>query len=65
MPDSATPQNDNWPVVNLRPVGDGRAVMRVLLHVLVRRALISEGIINEGSIAGIDGDADDSRRSAS
>jgi len=62
VPDSA---NDNWPIVNLRRVGDGQAVARTLLRVLVRRALISEGIINDGAIAGIDRDADDSRCQAS
>lgn len=67
MPKSATldPANENWPIVNLRPVGDGRAVTRALLRILVRRALISEGIINDGSVAGIELDADDARRSAS
>ncbi len=58
------PANDNWPIVNLRRVGDGQAVARALLRVLVRRALISEGIINDGSIAGIERDAHDSPRSA-
>jgi hypothetical protein len=57
--------NGNWPVVSLRLVGDGRAVARALLRILVRRALISEGMIHDVSVAGIARDADDSRRSAS
>ncbi len=67
VPDAATlkPASNNWPIVKLRAVGDGRAVSRALLRVLVRRALISEGIINDGSIAGNDHEPDDSRCSAS
>ena len=37
--------NENWPIVKLRPVGESSALARVLVRVLVRRALIVEGII--------------------
>ncbi len=41
----ATPANENWPVVNLRSVGAGASLARTLVRVLVRRALISDGIL--------------------
>lgn len=37
--------NDNLPVVRLTPLGDPKPLARTLLRVLVRRALISEGVI--------------------
>ena len=42
-------KNPNLPIVRLHAVGDGRALARVLVEVLVRRALISEGIIRAGA----------------
>jgi hypothetical protein len=66
VPNSADePANSSWPIVNLQRVGDGRAVERALLRALVRRALISEGIINDGSIARTNARTDDSYLAAS
>ena len=42
------PVNDNWPLVELVPVGDGTALARALVRVLVRRALISAGVFSVG-----------------
>lgn len=42
------PANENWPIVELVPVGDGAALARALVRVLVRRALISEGVFSVG-----------------
>jgi hypothetical protein len=64
VPNSAD-EPASWPIVNLQRVGDGRAVERALLRALVRRALISEGIINDGSIARTDARTDDSCLAAS
>ncbi len=36
--------NANWPTVALVPSGDGRALARALVAVLVRRALMTEGL---------------------
>ncbi len=46
--------NDNWPIVKLRAVGDGRALAKALVQVLVRRALISEGVIPSAEHCEID-----------
>jgi hypothetical protein len=35
----------HWPIVKLQAIGDGEAVTKTLVRVLVRRALISAGII--------------------
>jgi hypothetical protein len=40
--------SSNWPSVRLRHVGDGREVARVLIDILVRRALIAKGVIRGG-----------------
>jgi hypothetical protein len=45
MPVHAGPSNENWPILELRPTGNGAALARMLVRVLVRRALIQEGII--------------------
>lgn len=45
-PTVTAPANENWPIVTLVPVGDGVALARVLVRVLVRRALISEGVFS-------------------
>lgn len=47
VPNSASraPANENWPPVKLRSVGDGLALAKVIVRVLVRRALISDGIL--------------------
>lgn len=37
--------NANWPRVHLHSIGDGRALARAVIEVLVRRALIEEGVI--------------------
>jgi hypothetical protein len=42
-----TPANTNGPKLALKRVGDGRAVYRALAHVIVRRELISMGILND------------------
>jgi len=47
-PPGSAPANDNWPIVELVPVGDGTALARALVRVLVRRALISEGVFPVG-----------------
>lgn len=39
------PANANWPIVELHATGDGAALARVLVRVLVRRALIAEGVL--------------------
>lgn len=53
---NSAPANDNWPVVELVPAGDGTALARALVRVLVRRALISEGAFSVG------GGCDDQQR---
>jgi len=45
-PSRPAPANDNWPIVVLAPAGDGTALARALVRVLVRRALISEGVFS-------------------
>lgn len=47
MPDVATSAavNCNRPVIDLVPVGDGRAFARALARIIVRRELISRGAI--------------------
>ena len=47
VPESASiePANDNSPILKLRYVGDGDAVAQVLARILVRRALVAEGIL--------------------
>lgn len=47
-PVGIAPANDNWPLVELVPVGDGTALARALVRVLVRRALIREGVFSVG-----------------
>ena len=51
LPHSAgsEPANENWPIVRLHSVGDGRALAKVLVRVLVRRALLEEGIVPDVS----------------
>jgi hypothetical protein len=39
--------NSDWPIVKLRPIGDGCGLVRVLVEVLVRRALINNGVIRD------------------
>ena len=55
-PPDISPANDNWPIVKLVPVGDGVALARTLVRVLVRRALINEGVFS------VDGGCDDQTR---
>ncbi len=43
---SRTPANSNSPLLELTHVGDGRALYRALARVIVRRELISMGILN-------------------
>jgi len=50
------PANDNWPLVEIVPVGDGTALARALVRVLVRRALTSEGVFS------VDAGCSDQRR---
>lgn len=40
--------NENWPIVELVAVGNGRDLARTLVRVLVRRALIGEGVFSVG-----------------
>lgn len=37
--------NASWPILELRPISNGTALVRMLMRVLVRRALIQEGVI--------------------
>jgi hypothetical protein len=39
------PANENWPIVRLRPIGDGAVLAKTIVRVLVRRALVAEGIV--------------------
>jgi hypothetical protein len=55
-PAGIAPANENWPIVELVAVGDGEALARALVRVLVRRALISEGVFTIGD------DCSDQRR---
>jgi hypothetical protein len=55
-PPGIAPANENWPIVELVAVGDGEALARALVRVLVRRALISEGVFT------VDDDCSDQRR---
>ena len=43
--DGEIPSNENWPILELRPTGNGTALARMLVRVLVHRALIHEGAI--------------------
>jgi hypothetical protein len=47
VPNIADPakRDDELPVIELRPVGDGRAFCRALARNIVRRELISAGLI--------------------
>jgi hypothetical protein len=47
-PPRIEPANENWPIVELVAVGDGVALARALVRVLVRRALITEGVFSAG-----------------
>jgi hypothetical protein len=48
--------NENWPIVALVPAGGGVALARALVRVLVRRALINEGVFS------VEDGCDDQRR---
>jgi hypothetical protein len=52
VPNSASVEaaNENWPIVRLRYVGDGHAVAEVLTRILVRRALVAEGILKPAEV---------------
>lgn len=42
------PANENWPIVECVAVGNGVGLARTLVRVLVRRALLAEGVFSVG-----------------
>lgn len=49
--DEQQPARDG-PIIELRPVGDGRRFVRVLARTLVRRELIAAGLIGDPDACG-------------